>query len=63
MNFENNYASWMVSLTNVDLFQKPPAEYKEVARLTLDRGEMQKNIAKNKIFRNFMTSGFTFLME
>ena len=63
MNFENNYASWMVSLTNVDLFQKPPAENKEVARLTLDRGEMQKNIAKNKIFRNFMTSGFTFLME
>ena len=53
----------MVSLTNVDLFQKPPAEYKEVARLTLDRGEMQKNIAKNKIFRNFMTSGFSFLME
>ena len=50
MNFKNNYTSRIVSLTNFDLFEKPPAEYKEVARLTLDHGDMQKNIAKNKIF-------------
>ena len=41
MCFEN-YASRIVSLANIDYFQKPPAEYKEVTRLTVDKGEMQK---------------------
>ena len=39
ISFEN-YASRIVSLANFDYFQKPPAEYKEVTRLTVDKGEM-----------------------
>ena len=39
MSFEN-YASRIVSLVNFHYFQKPPAEYKEVARLTVDKSEM-----------------------
>ena len=39
MSFEN-YASRIVSLANFDYFQKPPAEHKEVARLTVDKDEM-----------------------
>ena len=41
MNFEN-YASRLVSLTNFDAFEKPSPEYKEVSRLTVHQGEMQK---------------------
>ena len=41
MNFQN-YASRIVLLTNFDYFEKPPADYKEVARLTVDQGEIQK---------------------
>ena len=41
MCFENNTIR-IVSLTNFDYFQKPRAEYKEVARLTLGKGKMQK---------------------
>ena len=41
MNFEN-YANRIVSLTNFNFFKKLPAEYKEVLRLTVDQGEMQK---------------------
>ena len=51
MNFEN-YANRIVSLTNFDFFEKPPAEYKEVSRLTVDRGKMQKEtLLKTKFFQ------------
>ena len=41
MCFEN-YASRIVSLANFDYFQKPLAEYKEVARLTVYKGKMKR---------------------
>ena len=41
MCFENLVRS-IVSVTNLDHFQKPLAEYKKVARLTVDQGKMQK---------------------
>ena len=41
MCFENLVRS-IVSVTNLDNFQKPLAEYKKVARLTVDQGKMQK---------------------
>ena len=51
MNFEN-YANRIVSLTNFDFFEKPPAEYKEVSSLTVDRGKMQKEtLLKTKFFQ------------
>ena len=37
-----NFASRIVSITNVEHFEKPEGEYKEVARLNLDQGAMQK---------------------
>ena len=50
MNFEN-YTSRITSLTNFDSLEKPPADYKEVSRLTVFQGEMQrKTCIKTKIF-------------
>lgn len=42
MNFEN-FADRLVSVTNFDTFEKPPANYKEVSWLTIFQDEMQKN--------------------
>ena len=39
MNFEN-YANRLVSLTNFDAFEKPPADFKEVSWLTVLQSEM-----------------------
>ena len=39
MYFEN-FTSRIVSITNLEHFEKPKVEYKEVARLTVDQGEM-----------------------
>ena len=61
MNFEN-YTSRITSLTNFDSLEKPPADYKEVSRLTVFQGEMQK---KNALKQNVLKfSRFFFsLME
>ena len=59
MNFEN-YASRIVSLTNFDLFEKPPAKYKEVSRLTVHQGEMQKRTSVKTNFSQFNDKGFCF---
>ena len=66
MNFEN-YASRIVSLTNFVFFEKPPDEYKEVSRLIVDKGEMQKktslktNFSKFNGKRNYFSDGITSL--
>ena len=41
MNFEN-CTSRIVSITNLEHFEKSEVEYKEVARITVGQGEMQK---------------------
>ena len=59
INFEN-YASRIVSLTNFDLFEKPPAKYKEVSRLTVHQGEMQKRTSVKTNFSQFNEKRFYF---
>ena len=59
MCFENN-TSRIVSLANFDYFQKPPAEYKEVARLTLDKGKMQKKTSLKTKCSQFNDKRFYF---
>ena len=50
MEFEN-FSKRINSLVNFDRFEKPPSEYKEGSRLTVDKGKMvkKKNSYKNKI--------------
>ena len=51
MNFEN-YTKRLVSLTNFYTFEKPPANYKEVSRLTAFQGKIQKKaITKTKFLQ------------
>ena len=59
MNFEN-YATRIVSLTNFDYFEKAPADYKKVARLTVDQGEMQKKTSLKTKFSLFNDKRFYF---
>ena len=59
MNFEN-YATMIVSLTNFDYFEKAPADYKKVARLTVDQGEMQKKTSLKTKFSLFNDKRFYF---
>ena len=48
MGFEN-FANRIKPLVNFDTFQKLPAEYKQVSRLTVDKGEMvKKTVTKTK---------------
>ena len=48
MNFEN-FASQNKLLVNFDTFEKPPAKYKQVSRLTVRKGEMvKKTVTKTK---------------
>ena len=44
MDFENK-ASRVVLLNNCDTFIKPPADFKEVSRLTVFEGGMQQKTA------------------
>lgn len=48
LGFEN-FSDRINSLINFDMFQKPPVDFKEVSRLTVSDGEMQKKtIIKSK---------------
>lgn len=59
MNFEN-YADRLVSLTYFDIFEKPPADYKEVSQLTGFQGKIQgKTVTKTK-FSQFNDKRFYF---
>lgn len=59
MNFEN-YASRIVSLTNFNYFEKAQVDYKEVARLTLNQGDMQKKTLLKSFFSQFTDKRFYF---
>ena len=59
MSFEN-YADRLVSLTNFDIFEKPPTHYKEMSRLTVFQGEMQKKTVTKTKFWQFNDKGFYF---
>ena len=59
MNFEN-YAERLVSLTNFDTFEKLPADFKEISRLTVFQGEMQKKTVTKTKFSQFNDRRFCF---
>ena len=50
LGFEN-FSDRINSLINLDTFQKLPADFKEVSRLTVSDGEMQKKKNKKKTKR------------
>ena len=60
MNFEN-YTKRLVSLTNFYTFEKPPANYKEVSRLTAFQGKIQKETITKTKFLQFNDKKFYFL--
>ena len=44
-----NFSNRIKSLVNFDTFEKPPAEYKEVSRISMFQGEMvKKTVVKTK---------------
>ena len=43
----SNYSNRIKSLLNFDPFEKTPAEYKEVARFTIKKGDMVKSCYQN----------------
>ena len=45
MQFEN-FSKRINSLVNFDRFEKPPSEYKQGSRLTVDKGKMVKKKKK-----------------
>ena len=51
MDFEN-FANRIKSLVNFDTFEKCPIEYKEVSRLTVDKGKMVKKTVTKTNFPN-----------
>ena len=60
MNFEN-YAERLVSLNNFETFTKPAADFKEVSRLAVFQGEMQKKTVIKTKFSEFNDKRFYFL--
>ena len=59
MNFEN-FAKSINSLTNLNIFKKPLADYMEVSRLTVLDGEMQKKTVTKTKFLQFNDKRFYF---
>lgn len=59
MDFEN-FANRIVSLNNCDTFIKPPADFKEVSRLTLADGETQQEKVVKTKFSQFNDKRFYF---
>ena len=59
MNFEN-YGERLVSLTNFDTFEKPPADCKEVSRLTVFQDNTQKKTVTKTKFSQFRDKRFYF---
>ena len=60
MEFDN-YADRIKSLVNFDTFEKPPGEYKEVARFTVKQGEMVKTTVSKTKFSQLNDKRFYFL--
>ena len=59
MDFEN-FTKRIKSLVNFDKSEKPPAEYKQVARLAVDKGEMVKQIVMKTKFSQLNYKRFYF---
>ena len=55
------YASRIVSLNNCDTFIKPPADFKEVSRLTVSEGQIQQKAVVKTKFSQFNDKMFYFL--
>ena len=60
MDFEN-FTKRIKSLVNFDTSEKPPAEYKQVARLAVDKSEMVKQIVMKTKFSQLNYKRFYFL--
>ena len=60
MEFDK-YADRIKSLVNFDTFEKPPGEYKEVARFTVKQGEMVKTKVTKTKFSQLNDKRFYFL--
>ena len=56
-----NYTNRFKSLTNFDTFEKPPSEYKEVARFTIKKGDMVKTTVTKTKFSQLNDKRFYFL--
>ena len=55
------YASRIVLLNNCDTFIKPPADFKEVSRLTVFEGQIQQKAVVKTKFSQFNDKMFYFL--
>ena len=55
------YANRIVSLNNCDTFIKPPADFKEVSRLTVFEGQIQQKAVVKTKFSQFNDKMFYFL--
>ena len=56
----SNYGNRIKSLVNFDTFEKPPAEYKDVARLTVKQGGMVKTVVNKTKFSQLNDKRFYF---
>ena len=62
MGFEN-FANRINSLRNFKIFEKPPADYKEVSRFTVLDREMQKKTVTKRKFPQINDKRFYFAAE
>ena len=62
MEFEN-FSKRINSLVNFDRFEKPPSEYKQGSRLTVDKGKMVKKKTVTKTKFSQLIKDFNFQME
>ena len=56
----SNYSNRIKSLFNFDTFEKTPAEYKEVARFTVKKGDMVKTVVTKTKFSQLNDKRFYF---
>ena len=56
----SNYGNRIKSLVNFDTFEKPPAEYKDVARFTVKQGDIVKTVVNKTKFSQLNDKRFYF---
>ena len=56
----SNYANRIKSLVNFDTFEKPPSEYKDVARFIIKKGDMVKTVVNQTKFSQVNDMTFYF---
>ena len=57
----SNYSNQIKSLVNFATFEKPPSEYKDVARFTVTKGKMVKTVVTKTEFSQLSEKRFYFL--